>query len=148
MFLLAFPFDAPADSCRWGNKLVSTGDTKSEVLANCAPPTWAEERIERIHGDSYYNEEEVREPIFGKVKETVDEWVYNFGPNRFIQIFRFENGKLVGIENGNYGYLFLWDPRTSRRVAFLISVACLQSLKNRMPEKNKKNLTPLQSIKD
>ena len=49
-----------------GNKLVSTGDTKSEVLAKCGPPTWAEERkeerIERIHGDAYYDQGELREP--------------------------------------------------------------------------------------
>ena len=42
--------------------------------------------------------------IFGKVQVNIDEWFYNFGPNQFIQIFKFENGKLVTIENGNYGY--------------------------------------------
>jgi len=108
MFLSMLSYNVLADSCRCGNKLVSTGDTKSEVLSNCGPPTWSEqrteERIERIHGDSHYNQGELREPIVGKVEVNIDEWYYNFGPTRFIQIFKFENGKLVTIENGNYGY--------------------------------------------
>jgi hypothetical protein len=108
LFLSVVPCAAPTDGCRCGNKLVSTGDTKSEVLANCGPPAWAEERteerIERIHGDDYYDRGVLREPVYGKVQVNVDEWYYNFGPTRFMQIFKFENGKLVSIENGNYGY--------------------------------------------
>jgi hypothetical protein len=102
------PCAAPTDACRCGNKLVSTGDTKAEVLSKCGPPAFSEqrteERVERIHGESHYNQGELREPIVGKVEVNIDEWYYNFGPTRFIQIFRFENGKLVTIENGNYGY--------------------------------------------
>jgi|LQYC01.1.fsa_nt_gi hypothetical protein len=109
LWLSMVPCAAPTDACRCGNKLVSTGDTKSEILASCGPPTWAEERteerIERTHGDDYYDDRGVlRQPFYSKVQVNVDEWFYNFGPNQFIQIFKFENGRLVSIENGNYGY--------------------------------------------
>ncbi|MCX8011983.1 MAG: DUF2845 domain-containing protein [Desulfobacterota bacterium] len=101
--IIAFP-----DSCRCGNKLVSIGDTKSEVLNKCGPPTWTEQRkehrLERIYAEPYYKGGESREPIFSKVEVNIEEWFYNFGPSRLMQIFRFENGKLVEIETGNYGY--------------------------------------------
>ena len=108
LLLSVVPCAAPTDACRCGNKLVSTGDTKAEVLSKCGPPAFSEqrteERVERIHGESHYNQGELREPIAGKVEVNIDEWFYNFGPNQFIQIFKFENGRLVAIENGNYGY--------------------------------------------
>jgi hypothetical protein len=109
LWLSMVPCAAPTDACRCGNKLVSTGDTKSEILASCGPPTWAEERteerIERTHGDDYYDDRGVlRQPFYSKVQVNVDEWFYNFGPNQFMQIFKFENGRLISIENGDYGY--------------------------------------------
>lgn len=44
--------------------------------------------------------------LIEEYKEIVDiyEWTYNFGPNRFIQTFVFENNKLVYIKTGGYGY--------------------------------------------
>jgi len=108
LLLSMVPYANSTDGCRCGNKLVSTGDTKSEVLAHCGPPTWSEERteerIERIHGGDYYDRGVFREPVYGKVRVNVDEWFYNYGPTRFMQVFKFENGILVSIENGNYGY--------------------------------------------
>ena len=106
--LMGYPIIVFSDSCRCGNKLVSVGDTKSEVLNKCGPPTWTEQRkeyrLERVYGESYYKGEELREPILSKVEVNIEEWFYNFGPNRLIQIFRFENGKLVEIETGDYGF--------------------------------------------
>jgi hypothetical protein len=34
----------------------------------------------------------------------VDEWTYNTGPDAFMRYLRFENGKLVEIRAGDYGY--------------------------------------------
>ena len=34
----------------------------------------------------------------------VEEWEYNFGTNRFLYYLRFENGKLMRITVGDYGY--------------------------------------------
>ena len=34
----------------------------------------------------------------------IEEWTYNFGPERFIRTLTFENGELVDIETGGYGF--------------------------------------------
>jgi hypothetical protein len=72
------------------------GDTKAEVRIKCGEPFWKDAR-----------EEEVIEPVERGMKKKVvvifDEWTYNFGPNRFIRIYQFKNGKLVDIRTGGYG---------------------------------------------
>ncbi len=91
-----------ADAFRCDGNLVSTGDTKLQVLNKCGKPTvkdaWTEERI------SYYSslpgEEEHK--VFATVR--VEEWTYNFGPRRFMYILRFSDGKLESIKSGDHGY--------------------------------------------
>jgi len=78
-------------------QLVSRGDSKNDVLSKCGEPTWQdshqEELLERLDTG------QVR-----KLFVVVDEWTYDLGPNRFVRIFTFRNGKLVDIRTGNYGY--------------------------------------------
>lgn len=108
LVFLAFTVNNVFASCRCGRRLVSIGDLKVEVIAKCGPPTWTEERkeerIERIYNNSYYKDGELREPLAAKVEVDIEEWLYNFGPNRLIRILKFENGRLVEIETGGYGY--------------------------------------------
>jgi hypothetical protein len=33
----------------------------------------------------------------------VDEWIYDFGPRRFLQYLTFEGGQLVAVRSGPYG---------------------------------------------
>jgi len=42
--------------------------------------------------------------INGLEKVRVEEWTYNFGPQRFLQIYRFENGEVVEMKFGDYGF--------------------------------------------
>jgi hypothetical protein len=35
---------------------------------------------------------------------TIEEWEYNLGPTKFIRYLTFENGWLVSIALGDYGY--------------------------------------------
>jgi hypothetical protein len=37
------------------------------------------------------------------VYETVEDWVYDLGPGRFVRTFTFRNGRLVAIQTGGYG---------------------------------------------
>jgi hypothetical protein len=37
------------------------------------------------------------------VTVNVEEWIYDFGPQRFIQYLTFESGKLINVRSGNYG---------------------------------------------
>jgi hypothetical protein len=45
-----------------------------------------------------------RKRIATVVRVTVEEWVYNDGPARFMRILTLENGKVVSIRKGNYGF--------------------------------------------
>jgi hypothetical protein len=77
-------------------QVLSVGDTKSDVLSRCGEPTWKDTR-----------QEEVKQRLDSGVERTVfvtiDEWTYNLGPNRFVRIVTFRNGKLVDIRSGGYG---------------------------------------------
>lgn len=89
-----------ASAMRCGNQLVFIGDRHSDVLNKCGEPDEREERPEKRYfrvfqeGKSFQVLQEV----------LVEEWTYNLGPTMFIRILRFENGRLVKIETGDYGY--------------------------------------------
>jgi hypothetical protein len=38
------------------------------------------------------------------IEVTVEEWVYDFGPRRFMQYLTFEGGQLVAVRSGSYGH--------------------------------------------
>lgn len=110
VLLLAFVSDATADEFMCGSRIVATGDRKSEVLSRCGGPTYVEAWQEvRIKGDlgSRLTETELglhRLPLLVKELVTVEEWEYNQGPNRFVRYLLFENGRLIRITDGDYGY--------------------------------------------
>lgn len=89
---------APAFYC--GNALIDRGDTTIEVRHACGPPdsvqSWDE--VENVshwrYGYLWHSLETVH----------VEQWIYNFGPYRFIRILRFENGILKRIKSGDYGF--------------------------------------------
>ncbi|MFA5514876.1 MAG: DUF2845 domain-containing protein [Desulfuromonadales bacterium] len=85
---------------RCGNQLVHIGDGKFDVLEKCGEPVLREEREEERYFRIF------REGGFFEVLQevTVEEWTYNLGPNMFIRVLRFENGRLHSIEIGEYGY--------------------------------------------
>jgi hypothetical protein len=88
---------AAGGTLRCGNRLVSVGDNKAEVTIKCGPPAWEDEWTDEII-DNVNTADEVR---FSVDRER---WVYNFGPNSFLRFLLFENGKLVSIATGGYGY--------------------------------------------
>lgn len=52
-------------------------------------------------GGDYYHRDEYLTPVYR------EEWVYNFGSRYFMRVLTLEDGRIVGIENGERGY----DPR-------------------------------------
>ncbi|MFP2923971.1 DUF2845 domain-containing protein [Pyxidicoccus sp. 3LG] len=99
--VLWFPDVGQAASLRCGNALVSDGASKSEVVSKCGEPTAKESRTES---------EEVKTREQGSdtstkhvVHKTFEEWTYNFGANRLVQVVVFENGKLVEVKSAGYG---------------------------------------------
>jgi hypothetical protein len=96
---------------RCSGKIVSIGDTKSQVIDKCGEPdnieSWEEERIKKDHYYSYDNDrsyEDYREPFLVKEYVRIEEWTYNRGPTTFIRYLLFENGRLKKINLGDKGH--------------------------------------------
>jgi hypothetical protein len=73
--------------------IVSVGDSTLDVLAKCGRPTLVDERLD--------------ESSFGSglvATVAVEQWTYDFGPNRFLRFVTLVAGRVVGIERGGYGY--------------------------------------------
>ena len=100
---LLLPASGDAATLRCGNELAADGASKSDVLMKCGQPMARETRTETVG-------EKVKEKSQGGdtstervVTKTIEEWTYNFGPRRFMQVVVFENGRLVDVRSGEYG---------------------------------------------
>ncbi|MGE4543626.1 MAG: DUF2845 domain-containing protein [Pedobacter sp.] len=100
-FMVVFTFcfmvlsPGAASAMRCGSQIVSKGDTKAEVLAKCGQPLLREyigKDAEFKDGYDTYSE------------RIVEEWTYNFGPRKFMQILRFRGSTLIQIINGDKGF--------------------------------------------
>ena len=105
------PANASALSLRCGTRLISEGDYKAKVLAECGEPdhveTWEEERVYRYYYKPYDDNQDYEpylEPRYIKDYIIVEEWTYNNGRYRFMDHIRFENGRVRKIKSGDYGY--------------------------------------------
>lgn len=85
---------SPGPSC--GDRVLSVGDTKADILIKCGEP---------FHKSSHREEQKERfdDSRSRKVIITVEEWTYNFGPQQFMRIITFRNSKVVDIRTGDYG---------------------------------------------
>ncbi len=103
---------ARADSLACNGRIASSGDSRYEVKAICGEPDDASQRVEyrgvrgRVSGPCTRENGKLR---CGQTREEVvevviDEWVYDFGKNRFIEYVTFEQGKLVSVRTGSYGH--------------------------------------------
>jgi hypothetical protein len=93
-----------AQAMRCGNLLVHKGDTRSQVLAKCGEPVEIVQRTVRrerpvwLHGRRVRFAHEV-------VETTIEYWIYNLGPNRFMRRVRFDDeGVVAEIESLGRGY--------------------------------------------
>lgn len=105
--VLALDSRASANGMRCDNKIVDRGDTAYQVKSLCGPPDDARQRIERRSVRRV-----VQVPcatgrcsvvVEDMIEVAVEEWLYDFGPQRFIQHLTFEEGKLVDVQSGSYG---------------------------------------------
>lgn len=110
MLLLAATSVVMASDFSCGSKIVTIRDRTYDVLTKCGEPShvegWEEVRIKRDLGFRISETEmgSDRWPLFIKELVKIEEWEYNFGSSRFIRYLRFENGRLVRITEGDYGY--------------------------------------------
>ena len=111
--------NANASSLRCGVRLITVGDFKARVLAECGEPdhveVWEEERVYKFrHHPGYYGiyenyeysdrNDEYGQPYRIRKLVFVEQWTYNHDPGRFMDHLRLENGIVRGIKSGDYRF--------------------------------------------
>ncbi len=86
-----------SDSMRCDGGLISVGDVASDVMGKCGQPTYATKREEKI-----VDEFVPREHVITTV--VIDDWTFNFGPDRLQYRVILKNGRVWQIESLFYGY--------------------------------------------
>lgn len=105
----------PALALRCGNNLVSEGDPKIEVLKHCGEPVSVERRRVVRAGiprrDTSADPDELRfdrrELLLNTrsyVEVNIEEWTYNFGPQKLMRVVIFENGLVAEIRQLGHGF--------------------------------------------
>ena len=109
---LFIPTPGKAASLRCDRELASEGSSKAEVLLKCGEPTFKETRTVAVgekkhHGRAHrpYQTDDSDDDTTTTqvVYKTLDEWTYNYGPHRLMQVAVFENGVLVDVRSAGYG---------------------------------------------
>jgi hypothetical protein len=94
-------FSVPAHALRCEHKLISVGDHASKLLRYCGEPDSVRSRRARraLVGN-------IGRTLFPAFAEDllIEEWTYNFGPNKLMRIVRLENGIVADIERLGYGF--------------------------------------------
>jgi hypothetical protein len=92
---------------RCQGRLVSIGDTKTEVLDKCGHPDkrdqWEEDHNSTISQIYDYKTERYIAPKQIKQPIQMERWTYDVGANKFIRYLHFQNGELIRIETGERG---------------------------------------------
>jgi hypothetical protein len=101
---LVSPVTGDAATLRCGTELASEGASKADVLLKCGEPLAKETRTEAVEDKVKQKGQDTTTTTTERtVYKTIEEWTYNFGPRRLMQVVVFENGKLVEVRSGGYG---------------------------------------------
>ena len=96
---------AVADPLQCGGKLITEGVSKAEVVARCGQPTQVEhELINNSLNVPIGPMGLLPGNVKSETKRDIETWTHNFGPDRFLERIRFENGVVVELESKGYGY--------------------------------------------
>jgi hypothetical protein len=85
------------DSLYCDGRIVSTGDNAGEVIGKCGQPAYTFQHEEKIIGRTYYGSRTISTVI-------IDDWTFNFGPDRFQYRLILKNGRVTNMESLDYGY--------------------------------------------
>ncbi len=121
LLLATLFFAVSASALRCGTHLVGKGDSRFKVQKICGDPDDVQvstiyrsgipslkyRQFNRFNHSTRYKSVTDDELLIHQrslVEVQVEEWVYNFGPNRIVRQIRFENGRVVKIDGLGYGY--------------------------------------------
>ena len=101
--LLCAPSLLFAESIRCGSQLIEKGSTSADLLEYCGKPMQVTQNgsvfglLGNTHTASGITSQETGD-------FDVETWIYNFGPNLFMESVRIENGIVVKIQSMGYGH--------------------------------------------
>ena len=92
----------PAFALRCGSKIIKEGVSSARVLKHCGEPAKVEYRgwFQRFYAPGYGDTRAGHYPheVF------VEDWTYNFGPNKLMRVLRIEDGWVTDVRKLGYGY--------------------------------------------
>jgi hypothetical protein len=89
----------PRASC--DENAVREGDSKLDVLSRCGEPAVAD-AWDEAEGETTGDGQGL---VAGRsTTYRMERWTYDFGRNHFLRFVRLENGRVVKVSTGNYGY--------------------------------------------
>jgi hypothetical protein len=92
-------FAQTSSDLRCDGGVVSVGDYASELLRKCGEPSYATQREQKIVEEGSLTGDHIITTII------IDDWTFNFGPNRFQCRILLRNGRIMKIEIMDYyGY--------------------------------------------
>lgn len=111
------PNTAQALAFRCNSYVIDVGMHKMEVMKKCGSPATRDQRVERRRiGVRQSIGNQVLPPVpvtmqgnrnaveyEREIEIQIEEWVYNFGSQRFMQLLTFEDGRLKQIQDLGYG---------------------------------------------
>jgi Protein of unknown function (DUF2845) len=99
--VLAGALAAPAHALRCDSRVIARGDYAAKVLHYCGEPEYVQSRVVRRALFGHFGPA-LTSGLAGDVQ--VEEWTYNFGPNKLMPILELENGIVTRIRYLGYGY--------------------------------------------
>ncbi|MFZ6801692.1 DUF2845 domain-containing protein [Undibacterium sp. Di24W] len=115
MGFFCMPNTAQALGFRCNSYVIDVGMHKAEVMNKCGNPATRDQRVERrrIGGRQSIGNQALppvtmqgnRNSVESEreIEIQIEEWVYNFGSQRFMQLLTFEDGRLKQIQDLGYG---------------------------------------------
>lgn len=113
--LLGLSHDAQALAFRCNSYVIDVGMHKIEVMKKCGNPATRDQRVERRRlGVRQNTTNQAMPPELAngnrnsleyerEIEIQIEEWVYNFGSQQFMQLLTFEDGRLKQIQDLGYG---------------------------------------------
>ena len=96
----ALSLAAPAHAFRCGSRIITRGDSADKILRYCGEP----ESVQRRYSERGYISEYGRR-FPGFVEELIiEEWTFNFGPQKLMRVVRLENGFVADVKVLGYGH--------------------------------------------
>ncbi len=93
---------APAQAFYCGRRLIAAGDPQYKVQRLCGDPD--DQQWQITYRSRSYLDPRTGELVTREEPVLIEVWLYDFGPQRFIEEVAFENGRVATLQPLGYGY--------------------------------------------